>query len=77
MQKLDKVKGLVKWVKPEKYGFTQRENLVVEAYEVIDENTIHIAFENLGAFCFLVNDTELNSKVFNNSDELIAELEKQ
>lgn len=76
MQKLDKVKGLVKWVKPEMYGFTQRDGLILEAYEVIDENTIHIAFENLGAFCFLVNDTELNGKVFANSDEFVAELDK-
>lgn len=76
MQKLSKVNGLVKWVKPEMFGFTQRENLVLEAFEIIDENTIHIAFEDLGAFCFLVNDTELNGKVFNNSDEFIAEFEK-
>ena len=59
-----------------KDGFTQRDGLILEAYEVIDENTIHIAFENLGAFCFLVNDTELNGKVFNNSDEFILELFK-
>ena len=76
MQKLDKVKGLVKWVKPEMFGFTQRDGLILEAYEVIDENTIHVAFKNLGAFCFLVNDTELNGKVFNNSAEFIAELDK-
>jgi len=74
MQKLSKVNGLVKWVKPEMYGFTQRENLVIEAHELIDENTIHISFENLGSFCFLVDDTELNGVVYGSSNELINEL---
>ncbi len=76
MQKLTTDNGLVKWVKPEKFGNLTRENLQITGYEIVDEITIHVEFFDLGLFCFLVDDTELNGIVYINSDELIAELVK-
>lgn len=52
MQIINIVNGLVKWIKPETYGLTQRGGLVLQSYEIIDENAIRVSFENLGAFCF-------------------------
>lgn len=43
--------------------------------EKLDDNTIHLITDS-NVFCIVVNDTELNGVVYNNSDELIAELNK-
>lgn len=43
--------------------------------EKLDDNTIHLITDS-DVFCIVVNDTELNGVVYNNSDELIAELNK-
>jgi len=39
--------------------------------EKIDNNTVHVNMENNICFCFLADDTELNSIVYKNSDELL------
>ena len=77
MQKLTKKNGLITWVKPEPKGFLQRENLSINYIEIVDENTVHIGFEDLGLFCFLVDDTELNGIIYNNSEEFINALNNQ
>lgn len=76
MQKLTINNGLITWVKPEPKGFSQRENLTINYFEIIDDNAIHLGFIDLGVFIFLVDDTELNGVIYKTSKELFDVLSK-
>lgn len=78
MQKLEKKDGVIKWTKPEPDGFSVREFIPLEV-EVVDNNTIHLKVKGAISevetiYCFLINDTELDSQVFNDAESFINHL---
>lgn len=68
MEKITLKNNLINW--------RDFENIEFLSIEKLSDENLHIELNGIGTVLFIVNDTELNNKVYSNCDELIAALNK-